>query len=148
MVYVAWRLPMHASVDGDNMDWPLRAMAATAGRAASAIGSGGIQWSRWFFDDNLHTLLTVLSILVQSVYLLFHRDPAGRIWRMGIVFVPFFLCIGSQAWAVHFTLTRHALPITLAFNLTLAARGGRGWPAWFVLGNCFVPYGILHLLWW
>jgi hypothetical protein len=42
----------------------------------------------------------------------------------------------------YFTVTRHALPITLAFNLILALRPSRRWLLWFVLGNCFVPAGI------
>jgi hypothetical protein len=148
VAYVGWRFRMHAAFDGDNMDWPLRAMVRRLGETGVAVGKGGIQWSRWFFDDNLHTILTAVSILAQCAYLLLHPLPRNRFWRMGVIFVPFFLCIGDQAWAVHFTLARHALPITLAFNLMLSARPGRRWPLWFILGNCFVPYGVLHLIWW
>ena len=60
---------------------------------------------------------------------------------MGIVFIPLFLCVAYQVWYSHFTVTRHALPITLAFNLILAARPNRRWLIWFVLGNCFRALG-------
>jgi hypothetical protein len=80
--------------------------------------------------------------LTQCIYLLTHREWTNRIWRVGTIFVPYYLCISYIPWESHFTITRHALPITLAFNLILATRPHRGWLAWFLLGNCFVPYGI------
>jgi hypothetical protein len=65
---------------------------------------------------------------------------------VGIVFVPYFFVISYNVWYSHFTVTRHALPITLAFNLILALRPKRSWLIWFLLGNCFVPYGIYRLV--
>jgi hypothetical protein len=146
--YVAWRLRIPAALDGGNMGWPMGGMAGTLEGIVGAARHGEIRWSRWFIDDHLHALLTLASLLTQCAFLLTHRFWHNGFWRMGAVYVPFFLCIGSATWVAHFTVTRHALPITLAFNFVLAARPGRSWPVWFVLGNCFVPFGILHLAWW
>ena len=148
LAYVTLRLPMHTSGGSDNLDWPMMGMARCLRRICAAAGSGNIRWERWYLDDRVHALLTMLSLLTQCAFLAARREWSSRYWRMGAVFVPFFLCIGDPAWAVHFTVTRHALPITLAFNLLLASRPGRSWAAWFVVGNCFVPFGILHLAWW
>src|SRR5207302_187074 len=48
------------------------------------------------------------------------------------------------SWESHFTITRHALPMTLVFNLLLAARPTKAWLIWFLLGNCFVPFGLRY----
>jgi hypothetical protein len=144
--YVAWRLHMASPVDGDNLDWPLRGIMGKLGEFSVVAVHGHIRWHRWFFElyksPELHALLTIVALLTQCIYIVTHRVWENRLWRVGVLFVPFFLCIGAPSWESHFTITRHALPITLAFNLLLAMRPGRAWVVWFLLGNCFVPYGI------
>jgi hypothetical protein len=144
--YVAWRLQLAETVDGDNLDWPLRGIMGKLGEFSVVAVHGHIRWHRWFFElyksPELHALLTIVALLTQCIYVLTHRVWENRLWRVGALFVPFFLCIGAPSWESHFTITRHALPITLAFNLILATRPGRGWAVWFLLGNCFVPYGV------
>jgi hypothetical protein len=144
--YVAWRLRMAATADGDNLDWPLRGIMGKLGEFSVVAVHGHIRWHRWFFElyksPELHALLTIVALLTQCLYVLTHRVWENRLWRVGALFVPFFLCIGAPSWESHFTITRHALPITLAFNLLLAMRPGRAWFVWFLLGNCFVPFGI------
>ena len=141
-LYVRWRLPMHTSLAGKNFDWPLHAIYRKAVEVLTLIHQGGIDWPQFYKSAPLHALLTIIATLTQCLYLVTHREWKNRLWRLGIVFVPLFLCIGYQVWYSHLTVTRHALPITLAFNLLLAARPNRRWLIWFVLGNCFVPYGI------
>lgn len=144
--YVAWRLRMSETVDGDNLDWPLRGIMGKLGEFSIVAVHGHIRWHRWFFEiyksPELHALLTIIALLTQCIYILTHRAWENRLWRVAIFFVPFFLCIGAPSWESHFTVTRHALPITLAFNLLLAMRPSRRWLVWFLLGNCFVPFGI------
>jgi hypothetical protein len=143
--YIAWRLRMPAgSVSGDNLDWPFYAMARKLGEFVNVVRQGGIQWAQFYRSYPLHALLTIIATLTQCIYLLTHREWGNRLWRLAAVFVPFFLCIGYPAWQSHFTVTRHALPITLGFNLVLAMRPNRHWFWWFLLGNCFVPYGIFE----
>ena len=144
--YVAWRLRMAATVSGDNLDWPLRGIMAKLGEFSVATAQGHIRWHRWYLalyeSRELHALLTIVALLTQCLYVCTHRAWNNRLWRVAALFVLFFLCIGYPSWENHFTITRHALPITLAFNLLLAMRPDRAWFAWFLLGNCFVPFGI------
>jgi hypothetical protein len=151
-LYVRWRLPaeggasllvrLRTSMVGDNLNWPLRAILRKLGEVIALIRQGGIDWPHFYKSTPLHALLTIVATLTQCVYLVTHREWKNRLWRVGIVFVPLFLCVAYQVWYSHFTVTRHALPITLAFNLVLAIRPKRSWAVWFLLGNCFVPYGI------
>jgi hypothetical protein len=144
--YLAWRLHMASPVDADNLDWPLRGIMGKLGEFSVVAVHGHIRWHRWYLElyknPELHALLTIIALLTQCIYVVTHRVWENRFWRIGMLFVPFFLCIGAPAWESHFTVTRHALPITLAFNLLLAIRPGRAWVVWFLLGNSFVPYGI------
>ncbi len=142
--YLAWRFRMHTSVDSDNLDWPFRAIAAKLASEGSVIRREGIHWIRSYRNYELHALLTIVSTLTQCFYLVRHPAWGSRLWRMAMPFALLFVCISGLAWEDHFTVTRHALPFTLAFNALLAARPPRRWLAWFVLGNCFVPYGIYH----
>jgi hypothetical protein len=141
--YIAWRLRMPAgSVSGDNLDWPFYAITRKLGEFIAVAKQGGIQWGQFYRSYELHALLTIIATVTQCIYLLTHRAWENRLWRLAAAFVPLFLCIGYPAWEDHVTVTRHALPITLGFNLILAMRPGRRWLLWFLLGNCFVPYGI------
>ena len=141
--YFTWRFHgMVAAAGGENMDWPLRAIAEKLGQVAGKIQQGDIVWLQFYKSEPIHAVLTIVAVLTQCAYLLTHRRWENRLWRVGVAFVPLFLCIGAPQWVTHFTITRQALPITLAFNLILAMRPGRRWLLWFLLGNCFVPYGI------
>jgi hypothetical protein len=150
--YVRWRLPaeggahvlerIRSSMVGDNINWPLYAIGRKLEEVVAVIRQGGVDWPHFYKSTPLHALLTIVATLTQCLYLLTHREWKNRLWRVGLVFVPLFLCVAYQVWYSHFTVTRHALPITLAFNLLLAARPNRRWLIWFIMGNCFVPYGI------
>jgi hypothetical protein len=150
LVYIPWRLRgMHTSMAGDgNLDWPLHSIYLKLGDIRLMMREGRIRWDGIPFSlvgsYDMNALLTVISTMTQCLYVVTHRDWKNRLWRMGALFVPFFICLGYQIWSSHFTVTRHALPITLAFNLVLAMRPRRSWLVWFVLGNCFVPFGIYH----
>jgi hypothetical protein len=146
VAYVTSRFSVGNGITGNNLTWPLRGIMGKLGEFSVHAVNGDIRWDRWYSElltsESLHALLTIIAILTQSIYLFTHREWNQRIWRVGLVFVPYFLCISSIPWESHFTITRHALPITLAFNLVLAMRPRRSWLAWFLLGNCFVPYGV------
>lgn len=148
-LYIERHFQIHAPVDGGNIDWPLKGMLEKLAKFRVSAADGSNIWTHYGFTDlyrseSLNALLTMVATLTQCVFLLTYRDWQNRFWRMAIVFVPFFLCIGYPAWESHFTVTRHALPITLAFNLLLAMRPRKAWVIWFILGNCFMPYGAYH----
>jgi hypothetical protein len=145
--YVVWRFrDRELGFDGGNLERPLAGMMGKLGEFSVIAFHGPIRWRRFYFElyksYDLHAVLTIVSVFTQCVYLAVHREWENRFWRLAAVFVPYFLCIGFLSWESHFTVTRHALPITLVFNLLLAMRPSRGWIVWFLLGNCFVPFGI------
>jgi hypothetical protein len=149
VAYVMSRFPREDSITGNNLTWPFWGIMGKLGEFSVHAANGDIAWKTWFSEfftsEPLHALLTIVAVLTQSIYLFTHREWKNRIWRVGVIFVPYFLCISSIPWERHFTITRHALPITLAFNLILAMRPRQGWLVWFILGNCFVPYGVYQL---
>ncbi len=120
--YVHLRFPMHTSLAGRNFEWPFHAIFRKTVEVLAVIREGGIDWPQFYKSTPLHALLTIIATLTQCLYLVTHPAWKNRLWRIGIVFVPLFVCIGYQVWYSHFTVTRHALPITLAFNVLLAAR--------------------------
>lgn len=145
--YVLWRFrDRELGVAGGNFEPPLQGIMEKLGELSVTLPHGPVRWHRWFFElyksYTLHGLLTIVSLLTQCIYLVLHREWHNRLWRLAAVVVVYFLCIGYLSWEPHFTVTRHALPITFVFNLLLAARPGRGWTLWFVLGNAFVPFGL------
>ena len=141
--YFTWRFKwMVAPAGGENMDWPLRAIAEKLGQVAVKVRHGDIVWLQFYKNEYLHAVLTIIAVVTQSIFLFSYRRWENRLWRVGVAFVPAFFCIGAPQWVHHFTVTRQALPITLGFNVILAMRPGRRWLVWFRLGNCFVPYGI------
>lgn len=144
--YVLLRLRERTHGDTDNLGWPFVAMIRKFIDVAGMVRRGEIPWTQFYKNEYVHAILTMIAVVTQSAYLLTHRHWQNRIWRVGALFIPFFFCIGNAQWESHFTITRQALPITLAFNLMLAMKPTRRWWIWFVLGNCFVPYGIS--LWW
>jgi hypothetical protein len=153
--YVRWRLPspgshslgaLYASMAGNNLDWPLHAIYRKLREVLGVIGRGEVGWGEAFGSVEVHALLTIIATLTQCLYLVTHPEWKNRLWRVGVAFVPYFFFISSNVWDSHFTVTRHALPFTLAFNLILALRPNRRWLIWFLLGNCFVPYGVCRFV--
>lgn len=149
--YVVWQF-RHREIgfDGGNLERPLAGMMGKLGEFSVTAFHGPIRWRRVFFElyksYDLHAVLTIVAVFTQCLYLSVYREWENRLWRMAAIFVPYFLCIGFLSWESHFTVTRHALPITLVFNLLLAIRPRRGWLVWFLIGNCFVPFGV-HYFW-
>lgn len=147
--YVRWRFPERVSMAGDNFDWPLHAVYLRLLEVLAAARRGELVWTEFYKrGTEMHALLTIVATLTQCAYVLTHPAWRNRLWKIGALFVPFFLCVSTNVWGSfsYFTVTRHALPITLAFNLVLAARPTKRWLVWFLLGNCFVPAGVCDFL--
>ena len=149
VVYVLWRFRgRQVGFDGGNLAMPFRGMMEKLGEFSITAVHGPIRWHRFVFElyksYSLHALLTIVAVLTQSVYIVLHREWRNPLWRWGAVVVLYFSCISFLSWESHFTITRHALPMTLVFNLLLAARPSKAWLIWFLLGNCFVPFGLRY----
>ena len=119
---------------------------AKLGEFTITAGHGHIRWRRWYFElyksPELHAVLTIVAILTQCIYVLTHRAWENRLWRVAVCFVPYFLCIGFPYWESHFTITRHALPITLAFNLLPRREAGTGVARLVPARQLSVPFDI------
>lgn len=149
VLYVLWRFRgREVGFDGGNLAMPFRGIMEKLGEFSVTAVHGPIRWHRLFFElyksYDLHALLTIISVLTQGIYLALHRDWRSPLWRWGAVAAVYFSCISFLSWESHFTITRHALPITVVFNLLLAMRPGKAWLIWFLLGNCFVPFGVRY----
>jgi hypothetical protein len=80
-------------------------------------------------------LIAPLSMLVQAVHLAIWRDPRSPLWWLGATFALLFICLGHPVTVEEIASARTVLPMTLAFNLRLAAqRGGVFW-SYFIAGN-------------
>lgn len=149
VAYVLWRFRgRQVGFDGGNLDLPFRGMMEKLGEFSVTAVHGPIRWHRWFFEIyksyDLHALLTIISVVAQTIYLALHRNWRDPLWRWGAVVAVYFSCISFLSWESHFTITRHALPMTLIFNLLLAVRPTKAWLIWFLLGNSFVPFGVRY----
>ncbi|HEY1111652.1 MAG TPA: hypothetical protein VGE76_23555, partial [Opitutaceae bacterium] len=147
--YVLWVFRgREVNFDGGNLTMPLVGMMEKLGEFSVKATHGPIRWHRLFFElyksYDLHAVLTMIAVLTQSIYLALHRQWKNPLWIWGAVAAVYFSCISFLSWESHFTITRHALPITLVFNLLLATRPTKAWVIWFLLGNCFVPFGIRY----
>jgi hypothetical protein len=149
VAYVLWRFRgREVGFDGGNLDLPFRGMMEKLGEFSVTAFNGPIRWHRFFFElyksYDLHALLTIISVVTQTIFIALHRQWRNPLWLWGAVVTVYFSCISFLSWESHFTITRHALPMTLVFNLVLAMRPSKAWAIWFLLGNCFVPFGVRY----
>lgn len=149
VAYVLWVFRgREVGFDGGNLAMPFRGIMEKLGELSVTLPHGPIRWHRWWHElyksYELHALLTIIAVVTQGIYVVLHREWRLPIWRWAAVTTLYFSCISFLSWESHFTITRHALPMTLGFNLLLALRPTRAWLIWFLLGNGFVPFGIRY----
>jgi len=95
-------------------------------------------WSETFAR---FSFLTLLSLTIQAIFLLWQRDWTSPWWRVGVAYVGLMCILGPAVWDGHqFAASRVLLPMTVAFNVQLARMGGL-WPL-AVLGNVSVVAGL------
>jgi hypothetical protein len=86
------------------------------------------------------TLLSLVALTVQFIYLVIRPQWREIWWRTGIVYVGLMLCLGTAVWeGFPGAATRVLLPLSLAFNV-LAVRSRAG-ALWLLLGNLSVFNG-------
>jgi hypothetical protein len=92
----------------------------------------------------LAVIASLISLHTQSAYLLVRRDPRSPWWRLALVYVPLMLTVDRSLWEPG-AINRFLLPLTVGFNVLLAASPGRFWP-WFVAGNLMIAPALRQLL--
>lgn len=102
------------------------------------------------FKPDRHTLfnlLSMLSLIVQIVYLFAQPQVRSSFWRMGIGFAVLFFFFGQPMFDEKIAYCRAVLPVTLAFNALLIERGEKRFFPWFVAGNVGLAWGGLQMAW-
>jgi hypothetical protein len=90
------------------------------------------------------TALTVLSLTVQVAFLaVAARQWREPWWRLAVAFAMLMFVVHDAVWEGYpGAITRVVLPLTFGFNVLLAKWQGRGFWAWFALGNLHVIAGL------
>jgi hypothetical protein len=135
-LYVRLHYTNPTDAAGDNLGWP---------------GLGW--WERWLAvgrlggwsePQNYFCVMAWVGLGAQGIYLLKRWEWGNPWWRMGIIFVPLYLCLQIPVWENYYAVTRTILPLTIAFNLLLALRGERMFWPWFIAGNFYSFGGVMR----
>lgn len=120
----------------DTFTAPGVALTSSLLRSLTAFREEGIFSGAWL------PFGVLTSLIVQSIYVLLYRNYKAAWWRVAVPYVGLMLVLDRVLANPHTgAITRVLLPLTVGFNVLLAAepRTMRFW-SWFVGGN-------LHLLW-
>ena len=91
------------------------------------------------------TLLVVIALTTQVVYLGWTRDWKDPWWRLAAAYAALMLVVDYVVWdGTPGAITRVVLPLTFGFNTLLRARAGGFWP-WYVAGNLHLAAGFAML---
>jgi hypothetical protein len=142
-----WMLSLHLRfgggqrLDGTNLGLPLSGMVSRFGEIVGQFSVRPIaSTADLFLHPAMQSCFLILSVLVQLSYLIMRPRSEEPIWRWGVLAGVLALCLSWSTWEAFYTITRHLLPLHMAFNVLLAktpGRQGRGW-VWFVLGNLYI----------
>lgn len=91
---------------------------------------------------SLSELLTVLSLIVEALYVIIKPRLDSPYWRMGIGFALLYFFLAEPAFIEQIGYTRIVLPLTVAFNLLLIQHERRHFIAWFCAGNVGLAFWI------
>lgn len=138
LLWVRWRAGAAPQGFG-NFTWPVMGWVEKWGQSL-----GALRHQPQFFWVNFSTVLAVLGLTLQAVYLLRRWRWNEAWWRVGLAGVLMMLAFGTSVWegnpgAAH----RVLLPLGLAFAV-LAARDRARW-YWIVAGNLSVLGGLIAL---
>lgn len=137
MLYVNWRVG--TTPDGlYNFSWP---GSGFVWKWQSLIGAWRHEPERLLVWT---TVLATLGLTAQAAFILLHRQPGDRWWRVGLGYTAMLLFLGQPVWdGFPGAATRVLLPLNLAFNVL--ARRTRASLGWLLAGNLTVFAGLLAL---
>jgi hypothetical protein len=139
LVYLQWKVGPATDLGVRNFGWPLVAYVRKWGvvlpelfRAETwsyGLANAGAFWS----------LLTLVALTVQLLFLLLRRRPQEAMWRIGLSFAVLMIVLGDAVWEGYpGAATRVLLPLQLAFNVLVPC--GRRWWGVLLLGNVTLFY--------
>jgi hypothetical protein len=95
-------------------------------------------WRDGIYSHPMRALLVVVSLSVQTAYLLWTRRWQEPWWRLALAFAGLMVIVHPVVWHGYpGAITRVVLPLTVGFNVLLGREERAFWP-WFVLGNLHV----------
>lgn len=134
MVYVKYRVG-NASSGSGNFAMPLVGLARHWRDSIAWLGTCPEPWLAW------SSLLALVAVTAQLVFVLTHVDVGNRWWRLGAGFALLMVVLGDAVWEGYLgATTRVLLPLLLACNM-MAIRC-RWAPLWILLLNLSVPGGV------
>lgn len=140
MALIHWRFGLETAMGVRNIAPPFVGLAGKYSELRSAIERDG------WFPYHWLGVCCFASTLVQIGHVLLCWKPASRWWRIGLPFALLGLCLGMAVLeGFPGAYTRALLPLTAAFNLSLAMPAT--WKAWtlLVLGNLSVLQGLQEM---
>lgn len=149
-----WMVSLHlrfggggAGVDGGNLGLPLSGLLTRLREIAAHLSAQPIATlSDLILHPAVQCGVLVVSAVTQLIFLLKKPLWNDSLWRWGVLAGTLGLCLGWATWEAFYTVTRHLLPLHLAFNLLLArseTRGRSTW-LWLILGNLYVLPRVLY----
>jgi hypothetical protein len=119
----------------DALSVPLSAFVTAWRTTLAELGERG------WWSPARYNFYTLLSLTVESAYLLWRRDWRNPWWRVGIAYAALMMVLGPAVWLGYpGAAPRVLLPLTFAFNV-LIARDRWFWLL-YVLGNLAVLHGL------
>ena len=139
LAYLQWTVGPATDLGVRNFGWPLAAYVRKWGavlpelfRAETwsyGLANAGAFWS----------LLMVVALTVQLLFLLLRPRPREPMWRIGLSFAVLMVVLGDAVWEGYpGAATRVLLPLQLAFNVLVPC--GRRWWGVLLLGNATLFY--------
>ncbi len=139
MLSLYLRFGFGGRVNGGNFGLPVAGMAGRVGEIAAQFSAHPLAGaSDLLLAPPMQSCVLIGSVLVQFFYLVAHPQWRDAAWRWGVLAGLLALCLSWSTWEAFYTVTRHLLPLHLAFNLLLAKTPSPHRWTWFALGNLYV----------
>ncbi|MFT3870756.1 MAG: hypothetical protein QM715_20075 [Nibricoccus sp.] len=151
-----WMVSLHlrfggggAGVDGGNLGLPLSGLFTRLKEIAAHLSAQPVaSVSDLILHPAIQCSVLIVSVVTQMIFLLTKPRWNDALWRWGLLAGTLGLCLGWATWEAFYTVTRHLLPLHVAFNLLLvrSETSSRSPWAWLIIGNLHVLPRVLYWL--
>lgn len=149
-----WMVSLHlrfggggAGVDGGNLGLPLSGLFTRLKEIAAHLSAQPVaSVSDLILHPAIQCALLIVSVVTQMIFLLKKPRWNDALWRWGLLAGTLGLCLGWATWEAFYTVTRHLLPLHVAFNILLvrSETNERSAWLWLVIGNLHVLPRVLY----
>lgn len=147
-----WMLSLHlrfggggAGVDGGNLGLPFSGLVTRLKEIAEHLSAQPVTSAAdLILHPAIQCSLLIVSVLTQMGFLIAKPRWNDGLWRWGVLAGVLGLCLGWATWEAFYTVTRHLLPLHLAFNLLLVRSESRATWFWLIVGNLHVLSRVMY----